>query len=152
MYANGHVDWAVHFRFVLMLMGLVNLLFQLRNWAIMYVNAMDPSMWVHVDWLQYPHQTLDILSMFKAYDVRRQVNSSLPPSRFPLAKRSLSSTHCSTHSSHGNLSQMSATSGDFLGTDKVDSPFHTRPANSSTDIQGNLVLWRGWPGRLQRNT
>ncbi|XP_045566869.1 rho GTPase-activating protein 29 [Salmo salar] len=54
---------------------------------------------------------------------------------FPLAKRSLSSTHCSTHSSHGNLSQMSATSGDFLGTDKVDSPFHTRPANSSTDIQ-----------------
>uniref|UniRef100_A0A673ZIG5 Rho GTPase-activating protein 29 n=1 Tax=Salmo trutta TaxID=8032 RepID=A0A673ZIG5_SALTR len=54
---------------------------------------------------------------------------------FPLAKRSLSSTRCSTHSSHGNLSQMSATSGDFLGTDEVDSPFHTRPTNSSTDIQ-----------------
>ncbi|XP_041737230.2 rho GTPase-activating protein 29-like isoform X2 [Coregonus clupeaformis] len=53
----------------------------------------------------------------------------------PLAKRSLISTHCSTHSSHGNLSQMSATSGDFLGTDEVDSPVHTRPANSSTDIQ-----------------
>uniref|UniRef100_A0A673ZHZ8 Rho GTPase-activating protein 29 n=1 Tax=Salmo trutta TaxID=8032 RepID=A0A673ZHZ8_SALTR len=45
------------------------------------------------------------------------------------------STRCSTHSSHGNLSQMSATSGDFLGTDEVDSPFHTRPTNSSTDIQ-----------------
>uniref|UniRef100_A0A4W5JTA7 Rho GTPase-activating protein 29 n=1 Tax=Hucho hucho TaxID=62062 RepID=A0A4W5JTA7_9TELE len=53
----------------------------------------------------------------------------------PLAKRSLSSTHCSTHSSHGNLSQMTATSGDFLGTDEVGSPVHTRPANSSTDIQ-----------------
>ncbi|CAB1349984.1 unnamed protein product [Coregonus sp. 'balchen'] len=30
---------------------------------------------------------------------------------------------------------MSATSGDFLGTDEVDSPVPTRPANSSTDIQ-----------------
>lgn len=67
--------------------------------------------------------------------------------RLPLAKRSLSSTHCSTHSSHGNLSQMSVTSGDFLGTDEVESPVNTRPAkiserrsNSSTDIQGSLVV------------
>ncbi|XP_014012813.2 rho GTPase-activating protein 29 isoform X1 [Salmo salar] len=71
----------------------------------------------------------------------------------PLAKRSLSSTHCSTHSSHGNLSQMSVTSGDFLGTDEVESPVNTRPAkiserrsNSSTDIQALRIQgpFRPW--------
>uniref|UniRef100_A0A8C7QAH2 Rho GTPase-activating protein 29 n=1 Tax=Oncorhynchus mykiss TaxID=8022 RepID=A0A8C7QAH2_ONCMY len=67
--------------------------------------------------------------------------------------RSLSSTHCSTHSSHGNLSQMSVTSGDFLGTDEVESPVNTRPAkiserrsNSSTDIQALRIQgpFRPW--------
>ncbi|KAJ8376094.1 hypothetical protein SKAU_G00066740 [Synaphobranchus kaupii] len=55
---------------------------------------------------------------------------------FPFNKRSVSS------SSHGNLSQMSVTSGDFHSADEVESPVHTRPAkieerrsNSSTDIQ-----------------
>uniref|UniRef100_A0A4W5LUE2 Rho GTPase-activating protein 29 n=1 Tax=Hucho hucho TaxID=62062 RepID=A0A4W5LUE2_9TELE len=63
------------------------------------------------------------------------------------------STHCSTHSSHGNLSQMSVTSGDFLGTDEVESPVNTRPAkiserrsNSSTDIQALRIQgpFRPW--------
>lgn len=52
----------------------------------------------------------------------------------------------STHSSHGNLSQASITSGDVLSGDEVDSPLH-RPAkiseqrsNSSTDIPGNTGL------------
>ncbi|KAK6292966.1 hypothetical protein J4Q44_G00364670 [Coregonus suidteri] len=71
----------------------------------------------------------------------------------PLAKRSLSSTHCSAHSSHGNLSQMSVTSGDFLGTDEVESPVHTRPtkiserrSNSSADIQALRIQgpFRPW--------
>uniref|UniRef100_A0A673WBJ2 Rho GTPase-activating protein 29 n=1 Tax=Salmo trutta TaxID=8032 RepID=A0A673WBJ2_SALTR len=75
------------------------------------------------------------------------------PAQLPLAKRSLSSTHCSTHSSHGNLSQMSVTSGDFLGTNEVESPVNTRPAkiserrsNSSTDIQALRIQgpFRPW--------
>uniref|UniRef100_A0AAY4CQS2 Rho GTPase-activating protein 29 n=1 Tax=Denticeps clupeoides TaxID=299321 RepID=A0AAY4CQS2_9TELE len=57
-------------------------------------------------------------------------------------KRSISSSH----SSHGNLSQTSVTSGDFMSMDEVDSPINSRPAkiserrsNSSTDIQGMLT-------------
>lgn len=58
--------------------------------------------------------------------------------RFVFNKRSVGSTH----SSHGNLSQASITSGDVLSGDEVDSPL-PRPAkiseqrsNSSTDIPG----------------
>ncbi|KAG5850544.1 hypothetical protein ANANG_G00083590 [Anguilla anguilla] len=54
----------------------------------------------------------------------------------PFTKRSMSS------SSHGNLSQMSVTSGDFQSADEVESPVHTRPgkmeerrSHSTTDIQ-----------------
>ncbi|MBN3323945.1 RHG29 protein, partial [Atractosteus spatula] len=56
----------------------------------------------------------------------------------PFGKRSVNSAH----SSHGNLSQMSVTSGDFQSADEVESPIHTRAgkigekrSNSSTDIQ-----------------
>uniref|UniRef100_A0A6Q2XXM1 Rho GTPase-activating protein 29 n=1 Tax=Esox lucius TaxID=8010 RepID=A0A6Q2XXM1_ESOLU len=70
----------------------------------------------------------------------------------PLAKRSLSSTHCNAYSSQGNLSQMSVTSGDFLGTE-VESPVHTGPvriserrSNSTTDIQALRIQgpFRAW--------
>lgn len=61
--------------------------------------------------------------------------------RFVFNKRSVGSTH----SSHGNLSQASITSGDVLSGDEVDSPLH-RPAkigeqrsNSSTDIPGAVT-------------
>ncbi|KAJ8278008.1 hypothetical protein GJAV_G00082730 [Gymnothorax javanicus] len=57
-------------------------------------------------------------------------------SMLPFTKRSMS------NSSHGNLSQMSVTSGDFHSADEVESPVHTRPrkleerrSNSSMDIQ-----------------
>ncbi|KAJ8409562.1 hypothetical protein AAFF_G00229630 [Aldrovandia affinis] len=68
---------------------------------------------------------------------------------FPFPKRSIGSTH----SSHGNLSQVSVTSGDFHSTDEVESPVHPRAgkmgdrrSNSSTDIQalrsqGPLRAW-----------
>ncbi|KAM4605158.1 rho GTPase-activating protein 29-like isoform 2-T2 [Polymixia lowei] len=69
--------------------------------------------------------------------------------RFLFQKRSIGSTH----SSHGNLSQVSLTSCDVLSGDEVDSPLHYRPgkigerrSNSSTDIQalrgqGPLRAW-----------
>ncbi|XP_061099163.1 rho GTPase-activating protein 29-like isoform X2 [Conger conger] len=72
-----------------------------------------------------------------------------PNSGFPFTKRSTGSTH----SSHGNLSQVSVTLGDFHSTDEVESPVHMRAAkigdrrsNSSTDIpvsktQGPLRAW-----------
>ncbi|XP_031439939.1 rho GTPase-activating protein 29 isoform X2 [Clupea harengus] len=75
--------------------------------------------------------------------------SGMQNSGFPLNKQSV---NCS-HSSHGNLSQMSVTSGDFLGTDEVESPVHMRPAkiaerrsNSSTDIQALRIQgpFRAW--------
>ncbi|XP_077471021.1 rho GTPase-activating protein 29-like isoform X2 [Stigmatopora argus] len=59
--------------------------------------------------------------------------------RFVFTKRSVGSSH----SSHGNLSQASLTSGDVLSGDEVDSPSHRRPgiatrrSNSSTDIPGS---------------
>uniref|UniRef100_A0AAY4CQQ5 Rho GTPase-activating protein 29 n=1 Tax=Denticeps clupeoides TaxID=299321 RepID=A0AAY4CQQ5_9TELE len=64
-------------------------------------------------------------------------------------KRSISSSH----SSHGNLSQTSVTSGDFMSMDEVDSPINSRPAkiserrsNSSTDIQALKIQgpFRAW--------
>ncbi|KAJ8010451.1 hypothetical protein DPEC_G00075210 [Dallia pectoralis] len=70
----------------------------------------------------------------------------------PLAKRSMSSSQCNTYSSQGNLSQMSVTSGDFLGTE-VESPVHTGPfriserrSNSTTDIQALKIQgpFRAW--------
>ncbi|XP_033875523.3 rho GTPase-activating protein 29-like isoform X3 [Acipenser ruthenus] len=60
----------------------------------------------------------------------------------------------SAHSSHGNLSQMSVTSGDFQSVDDVDSPVHMRTgkmgetrSNSSTDIQAlrGQGPFRAWP-------
>ncbi|KAG7457172.1 hypothetical protein MATL_G00243650 [Megalops atlanticus] len=68
---------------------------------------------------------------------------------FPLPKRSMSSSH----SSYGNLSQVSVTSGDFHSADEVESPVHGRQekpgerrSNSSTDSQalrnrGPLQAW-----------
>ncbi|XP_066547994.1 rho GTPase-activating protein 29 isoform X1 [Amia ocellicauda] len=67
----------------------------------------------------------------------------------PFGKRSVNSVH----SSHGNLSQMSVTSGDFQSVDEVESPVHMRTAkigekrsNSSTDIQALRIQgpFRGW--------
>ncbi|KAG9343621.1 hypothetical protein JZ751_013791 [Albula glossodonta] len=62
-----------------------------------------------------------------------------PGTGFPFTKRSIGSTH----SSHGNLSQVSLTSGDFHSADEVESPVHRRApkigelrSSSSTDIQG----------------
>ncbi|XP_018609159.1 rho GTPase-activating protein 29-like isoform X3 [Scleropages formosus] len=56
----------------------------------------------------------------------------------PLTKQSTSSTH----SSHGNLSQMSVTSSDLHSTEEVESPAPTRtgqvqefPSDSSTDVR-----------------
>ncbi|XP_036377774.1 rho GTPase-activating protein 29 isoform X1 [Megalops cyprinoides] len=66
----------------------------------------------------------------------------------PFTKRSMSS------SSHGNLSQVSVTSGDFHSADEVESPVHARPgkmegrrSNSSTDIQAprTQATFRAWP-------
>ncbi|XP_064194745.1 rho GTPase-activating protein 29-like isoform X2 [Anguilla rostrata] len=61
-----------------------------------------------------------------------------PNAGFSFTKRSTGSTH----SSQGNLSQVSVTLGDFHSTDEVESPVHTRAgkigdrrSNSSTDIQ-----------------
>ncbi|MGH0134805.1 UNVERIFIED_CONTAM: hypothetical protein FKN15_052591 [Acipenser sinensis] len=60
----------------------------------------------------------------------------------------------SAHSSHGNLSQISVTSGDFQSVDDVDSPVHMRTgkmgetrSNSSTDIQAlrGQGQFRAWP-------
>ncbi|KAG5268200.1 hypothetical protein AALO_G00209380 [Alosa alosa] len=77
------------------------------------------------------------------YDLPATQNSGFP------FKQSMSSSH----SSHGNLSQVSVTSGDFLGTDEVESPLHSRPAkiaerrsNSSTDIQALRIQgpFRAW--------
>ncbi|KAJ8397567.1 hypothetical protein AAFF_G00438430 [Aldrovandia affinis] len=71
----------------------------------------------------------------------------LQNSVLPFTKRSMSS------SSHGNLSQMSVTSGDFHSADEVESPVHGRPgkieerrSNSSTDIQAlrNQGPFRAW--------
>ncbi|XP_061095430.1 rho GTPase-activating protein 29 isoform X2 [Conger conger] len=66
-----------------------------------------------------------------SFDGQSPQNSVLP-----FSKRSMSS------SSHGNLSQMSFTSGEFHSADEVESPVHARPgkiegrrSNSSTDIQ-----------------
>ncbi|KAL1006681.1 hypothetical protein UPYG_G00075320 [Umbra pygmaea] len=79
--------------------------------------------------------------------VNHSINTGLP-----LTKRSLSTTPCGTYSSHGNLSQMSITSGDFLGTE-LESPVHARPgkiserrSNSSTDIQALRIQgpFRTW--------
>ncbi|KAL2085570.1 hypothetical protein ACEWY4_018890 [Coilia grayii] len=78
------------------------------------------------------------------YDLPATQNSG-----FSFNKQSMSSSH----SSHGNLSQTSVTSGDFLGADEVESPVHTRPAkiserrsNSSTDIQALRIQgpFRAW--------
>ncbi|XP_061694283.1 rho GTPase-activating protein 29-like isoform X2 [Syngnathoides biaculeatus] len=69
--------------------------------------------------------------------------------RFVFTKRSVGSTH----SSHGNLSQASLTSGDVLSGDEVDSPLHRRPgmatrrSDSSNDIpglRGQHPPTRGW--------
>ncbi|XP_008275377.1 rho GTPase-activating protein 29-like isoform X2 [Stegastes partitus] len=73
--------------------------------------------------------------------------------RFMFNKRSVGSTH----SSHGNLSQASITSGDVLSGDEVDNPLH-RPAKiserrsiSSTDIQAlkSQVPLRAWASSSQ---
>lgn len=73
--------------------------------------------------------------------------------RFVFNKRSVGSTH----SSHGNLSQTSITSGDVLSGDEVDNLLH-RPAkiserrsNSSTDIQGlrGQATLRAWASSSQ---
>ncbi|XP_067109330.1 rho GTPase-activating protein 29-like isoform X1 [Osmerus mordax] len=74
--------------------------------------------------------------------------------RFPFNKRSVGSSH----SSHGNLSQVSVTSCDVLSGDEVDSPVHAPPgrsrerrSNSSTDIQalrGQAPL-RAWASGSQ---
>uniref|UniRef100_A0A8C9V199 Rho GTPase-activating protein 29 n=1 Tax=Scleropages formosus TaxID=113540 RepID=A0A8C9V199_SCLFO len=80
-----------------------------------------------------------------SFDVPSLQNTGLPPT-----KRQTSSSH----SSHGNLSQVSATSGDFHSTLEVDCPAHTRlgrkigerRSNSSTDIQALRIQgpFRAW--------
>ncbi|KAJ8357139.1 hypothetical protein SKAU_G00199330 [Synaphobranchus kaupii] len=72
-----------------------------------------------------------------------------PNAGFPFTKRSIGSAH----SSHGSLSQVSVTLGDFHSIDEVESPVHARAgkigdrrSNSSTDIQalrtqGPLRAW-----------
>uniref|UniRef100_A0A8C9V1C3 Rho GTPase-activating protein 29 n=1 Tax=Scleropages formosus TaxID=113540 RepID=A0A8C9V1C3_SCLFO len=77
---------------------------------------------------------------------------SLPKDRIPLESFSLGAqgpgpltkqSTSSTHSSHGNLSQMSVTSSDLHSTEEVESPAPTRtgqvqefPSDSSTDVRG----------------
>uniref|UniRef100_A0A3P8XCR2 Rho GTPase-activating protein 29 n=1 Tax=Esox lucius TaxID=8010 RepID=A0A3P8XCR2_ESOLU len=95
---------------------------------------------------------IDFIRSLPAQSERCNSLSSPHPFRLPLAKRSLSSTHCNAYSSQGNLSQMSVTSGDFLGTE-VESPVHTGPvriserrSNSTTDIQALRIQgpFRAW--------
>ncbi|XP_068427095.1 rho GTPase-activating protein 29-like [Clinocottus analis] len=80
-------------------------------------------------------------------------STSSDNTRFVFNKRSVGSTH----SSHGNLSQASITSGDVLSGDEVDSPLH-RPtkireqrSNSSTDIQAlrSQTTLRTWASSSQ---
>ncbi|XP_029970265.1 rho GTPase-activating protein 29-like isoform X3 [Salarias fasciatus] len=73
--------------------------------------------------------------------------------RFVFKKRSVGSTH----SSHGNLSQASVTSGDVLSGDEVDNALHRHAkireqrSNSSTDIQAlrSQVPLRAWASSSQ---
>uniref|UniRef100_A0A8C9VBA9 Rho GTPase-activating protein 29 n=1 Tax=Scleropages formosus TaxID=113540 RepID=A0A8C9VBA9_SCLFO len=70
----------------------------------------------------------------------------------PLTKQSTSSTH----SSHGNLSQMSVTSSDLHSTEEVESPAPTRtgqvqefPSDSSTDVRGEAQRPMVWSSGSQ---
>ncbi|KAF1383607.1 hypothetical protein PFLUV_G00133620 [Perca fluviatilis] len=80
-------------------------------------------------------------------------STSSDNTRFVFNKRSVGSTH----SSHGNLSQTSITSGDVLSGDEADSPLHraaksSEPrSSSSTDIQAlrSQVTLRAWASSSQ---
>ncbi|KAL4635108.1 rho GTPase-activating protein 29-like isoform X1 [Arapaima gigas] len=80
-----------------------------------------------------------------SFDIPSPHNTRLPPTK---------QQPSSTHSSHGNLSQVSVTSGDFHSALEVDCPAHTRlgrkmgerRSNSSTDIQALRIQgpFRAW--------
>ncbi|XP_032386894.1 rho GTPase-activating protein 29 isoform X1 [Etheostoma spectabile] len=80
-------------------------------------------------------------------------STSSDNTRFVFNKRSVGSTH----SSHGNLSQASITSGDVMSGDEVDSPLHraakiSEPrSSSSTDTQAlkSQVTQRAWASSSQ---
>ncbi|XP_078120407.1 rho GTPase-activating protein 29-like isoform X1 [Sander vitreus] len=81
-------------------------------------------------------------------------STSSDNTRFVFNKRSVGSTH----SSHGNLSQASITSGDVLSGDEAESPLHRaakisepRSSSSSTDIQAlrSQVTLRAWASSSQ---
>uniref|UniRef100_A0A8C9RF62 Rho GTPase-activating protein 29 n=1 Tax=Scleropages formosus TaxID=113540 RepID=A0A8C9RF62_SCLFO len=73
---------------------------------------------------------------------------SLPKDRIPLEGPLTKQSTSSTHSSHGNLSQMSVTSSDLHSTEEVESPAPTRtgqvqefPSDSSTDPERARRVW-----------